>query len=303
MLKLISGVAFTAMSALIKALSVRYPVGQLVFVRSFFAMIPLLAWLFWIGQLSDAVRTKRPLSHLKRGMIGSTGMFLGFAALGLLPLSDAVAIGYAAPLIVVVLAVIVLGETVRVYRWSAVCFGFVGVLLMLSPHLSPRSLSAMTQGGPALGALFALGGALCSAMATIEVRKLTETEKTGAIVFYFMSMTSVLGLCTIILGWNWPRDGGDVALLVLIGVLGGIGQITMTSSYRHADASLIAPFDYAQMIWAVLLGWFVFGEFPLPVVLAGAGIVILSGLFVIWREQQLGLLRKGHREASPTMLK
>lgn len=301
-LKLISGVAFTAMSALIKAMSVRYPVGQLVFFRSSFALLPLLLWLVWIGQLAD-IRTTRPLAHLRRGVIGSTGMFLGFAALGLIALPDAVAIGYAAPLIVVVLAALILGETVRIYRWSAVAVGFVGVLLMLSPHMAPERLASIAQGGPALGALFALGGALCSAFATIEVRRLTESETTGAIVFFFMMMTSLLGLCTIAFGWTMPVGLLDWSTLVMIGVLGGIGQILMTVSYRHADASLIAPFEYMQMIWAVLLGWFVFGEFPVPVVISGAAIVILAGLFVIWRERQLGLLKSRQREAGPALLK
>jgi drug/metabolite transporter (DMT)-like permease len=299
------------MSALIKALSVRYPIGQLVFFRSAFALVPLVVWLAWIGHLSDAVRTTRPLGHMKRGVIGSTGMFCGFTALSYIPLPDAVAISYATPLIVVVLAALLLGETVRIYRWSAVALGFVGVLLMLSPHLAPERIAALGAAGaldgPALGAMFALAGAICSAGATVEVRRLTETETTGAIVFYFMMLTSLLGLATIALGWAMPRDGLDWSLLILIGVLGGIGQILMTQSYRYADASLIAPFEYLQMIWAVALGWFVFGEFPLPVVMAGAGIVVAAGLFVIWREQKLGLLkvksRTEARAASPTLSK
>jgi drug/metabolite transporter (DMT)-like permease len=306
-LKVAAGLAFTLMSALIKAMSVRYPIGQMVFFRSAFALAPLLVWLAWIGHLSDAVSTKRPLGHLKRGVIGSTGMFCGFTALSYIPLPDAVAISYATPLIVVVLAALLLGETVRVYRWSAVAIGFIGVLLMLSPHLSPERLAALgamgALDGAALGALFALAGAICSAGATIEVRRLTETETTGAIVFYFMLLTTALGLATIALGWAWPRDLADWSLLILIGVLGGIGQILMTQSYRYADASLIAPFEYVQMIWAVALGWFVFGDFPLPVVIAGAGIVIAAGLFVIWREQRLGLLKAKARAASPTASK
>jgi drug/metabolite transporter (DMT)-like permease len=302
-LKLISGLAFTCMSALIKAMSVRYPIGQLVFFRSSMALIPLLIWLAYLRHLSDAITTTRPLNHLKRGIIGSTGMFCGFAALSYIPLPDAVAISYATPLLVVVLAALVLGETVRIYRWSAVAIGIVGVALMLSPHLSPARLAEMTQGGPAIGAMFALSGALCSAAATIEVRKLTETETTGAIVFYFMMLTALLGLITIVLGWAMPQTLLDWAALIAIGILGGIGQIMMTQSYRYADASLIAPFEYTQMIWAVALGWFVFGDFPARIVLVGAGIVIAAGLFVLFREQQLGLLKAKVREAAPTLSK
>ena len=302
-LKLFSGLAFTCMAALIKAMSVRYPIGQMVFFRSSLALIPLLIWLGYLRHLSDAVTTKRPWNHLKRGIIGSTGMFCGFSALSYIPLPDAVAISYATPLIVVVLAALVLGETVRVYRWSAVVIGIIGVGFMLSPHLSPARLAEMMRGGPAIGAIFALMGALCSAAANIEVRKLTDTETTGAIVFYFMMLTTALGLSTIVLGWNMPQTGFDWSALVMIGILGGIGQILMTQSYRYAEASLIAPFEYMQMIWAILLGWFVFGDFPATVVLIGAAIVISAGIFVIFREQQLGLLKSKVREAAPTLSK
>src|SRR6478752_977328 len=123
------------MSAGIKAIAARYPTGELVFVRSFFALIPLLLWLGWRGEIPAALKTKNLRGHFKRGVIGSTGMFCGFVALSFLPLPDAVALGYAAPLAVVVLAALVLKERVRIYRWSAVTIGFIGVLIMLSPHL------------------------------------------------------------------------------------------------------------------------------------------------------------------------
>src|SRR5829696_8639649 len=145
--------------------------------------------------------------------------------------SDAVAIGYASPLMVVVLAALILHEKVRAYRWSAVAIGFVGVLIMLMPHLSGGALAAGLAGGPAVGAMFALLGAVCSAGATIQVRRLLATERTGAIVLYFSLMTTVLGLATIVLGWRVPT-AGEFALLVVIGILGGIGQILLTQSYR-----------------------------------------------------------------------
>ncbi|MGL4727909.1 MAG: DMT family transporter [Bosea sp. (in: a-proteobacteria)] len=301
-LKLLSALAFTMMSAGARAVSSRYPVGEIIFCRSFFAMIPLLAWLAWRGDLANAIRTKNPKAHLKRGVIGSCGMFTGFWALALLPLPDAVAFSYATPLIVVVLAALFLKEKVRAYRWSAVGIGFAGVLVMLSPHLasSPAAASTSAQviGGLSLGVIVALTAATFSALATIEVRTLTHTESTGAIVFYFMALTSILGLLTIFLGWNWPTLQ-DALLLVAIGIMGGLGQILLTQSYRHGDASLIAPFEYTTMIWAVLLGWFLFGEWPANAVFIGAGLVILSGIFVIWREHKLGLLRPEAQSAGP----
>jgi drug/metabolite transporter (DMT)-like permease len=296
-LKLLSALAFTLMSAAIKHMSSRYPTGELVFFRSFFALIPLLIWLAWRSELPGALKTRNLRGHLKRGVIGSTGMFCGFAALQFLPLSDAVALGYAAPLGVVVLAALVLKERVRIYRWSAVTVGFVGVLIMLSPHLSGGALSKGLQAGPALGAALGLAGAFCSAFASIEVRLLTKTESTGAIVFYFMLLTSALGLITLAFGWRMP-DLTEAAMLVAIGVLGGFGQILLVQAYRFGDASLIAPFEYSTMIWAVLIGWFVFGEWPVWTILVGATIVIASGIYVILREQRLGVLKREQREIS-----
>ena len=147
--------------------------------------------------------------------------------------------------------------------------------------------------------MLGLAGACCSAFASIEVRLLTRTEKTGAIVFYFMLMTSLLGLSTIVLGWPMP-DARDALMMVLIGILGGLGQILLVQAYRYGDASLIAPFEYSTMIWAMAIGWFWFGEWPVSTILIGAAIVIASGIYVILREQQLGLLKREQREIGST---
>jgi drug/metabolite transporter (DMT)-like permease len=289
-LKVLSALAFTIMSAGIKQVSADYPTGEIVFFRSAFAIVPLLTWLGWQGDLINAIRTSNVRGHLLRGIISSCGMFAGFVALAYLPLSDAIAIGYASPLIVVVLAALVLKETVWAYRWTAVAVGFAGVLIMLMPHLSGGAFSQGFGGGPLVGVLFALLGAVCSAGATIQVRRLLATERTGAIVLYFSLITTALGFVTIVLGWRMP-GAADFALLVFIGVLGGIGQILLTQSFRYADASLVAPFEYTTMLWAFLIGWFVFGQAPQAAVVSGAAIVTAAGLFVLWREDKLGLAR------------
>jgi drug/metabolite transporter (DMT)-like permease len=261
-----------------------------VFFRSAFALVPLLAWLSWRGDLINAVRTDDLKGHLLRGIISTSGMFAGFIALSYLPLSDAVAIGYASPLITVVLAALILKETVRAYRWSAVVVGFVGVIIMLLPHLNGSIVAQGLAGGAGVGALFALFAACCSAGATIQIRRLMVRERTGAIVFYFSLLTTFMGLMTIVLGWRMP-DLADAVLLVVIGILGGIGQILLTLSYRHADTSVIAPFEYTTMLWAVLIGWFAFSQLPQATVVAGGLIVAAAGCFVLWRERQLGLQR------------
>ena len=289
-LKIASALAFTLMSAGVKLVAERYPIGEVVFFRSAFALVPLLAWLSWRGDLINAVRTDDLKGHLLRGIISTSGMFAGFIALSYLPLSDAVAIGYASPLITVVLAALILKETVRAYRWSAVVVGFVGVIIMLLPHLNGSIVAQGLAGGAGIGALFALFAACCSAGATIQIRRLMVRERTGAIVFYFSLLTTFMGLMTIVLGWRMP-DLADAVLLVVIGILGGIGQILLTLSYRHADTSVIAPFEYTTMLWAVLIGWFAFSQLPQATVVAGGLIVAAAGCFVLWRERQLGLQR------------
>lgn len=286
--KILSALVFTLMSASVKFLGPDYPTGQLVFFRSAFAIAPLLIWLTWRGDLISAIRTRNPGGHVLRSVIGTTGMFCGFAALSLLPLSDATAIGYAAPLVTVVLAALILKEQVRAYRWGAVVVGFLGVVIMLSPHLGLPLPAKGLSGGAALGALFGLAGACCAAGATIQIRRLTATERTGAIVLYFSLLSAAIGLATAALGWKTPTPR-DFLVLALIGFLGGVGQILLTQSYRYADASLVAPFEYTTMIWAILIGFLAFGQMPNEAVIVGAAIVALAGMFVLWRERQAGL--------------
>nr|WP_246736130.1 DMT family transporter [Enterovirga sp. DB1703] len=295
-LKVLSALAFTLMSAGIKWVGPDFPTGQIVFFRSAFALVPLLVWLSLRGDLLASVRTNDLRSHIMRGLMGSCAMFAGFVSLAYLPLSDSVVIGYLSPLLTVVLAALFLGETVRLYRWTAVAAGFVGVVIMVSPHLGGASLSGNMQ-ATTIGVAFGLLGACCAAGATIQVRKLTSRESTGAIVLYFTLLTTALGASTVVLGWKVP-SASQFGLLVTIGILGGIGQILMTQSYRYADASLIAPFDYTTMIWAFLLGWFLFGQLPSTAVVAGGVIVAAAGLFVIWRERRLGLERAKEMETS-----
>jgi drug/metabolite transporter (DMT)-like permease len=305
-LKVISTLCFTLMAACVKWLGLGHtsaqlpPVGQVVFFRSFFALLPVLIWIVWLGQMQEAVVTKRLSGHLRRSLVGVCGMFLGFAGLALLPLADATVISYASPLIVVMLAAFLLKERVRIYRWTAVLFGFAGVMVAMSPHLSV--IGGQSVSG--YGALLAFGGAVMAAFAMIEVRKLTATETTAAIVLYFSVFSSLIGLLTLPLGWlvpqlawHWPNSH-DAFILVLVGVFGGLGQITLTAAYRRADTSVIAPFEYVSIIWAMSVGYFAFGQLPERMVLIGSAIVVAAGLFVIFRENQLGIERKRQLEAS-----
>ncbi|MEM1272201.1 MAG: DMT family transporter [Pseudomonadota bacterium] len=283
---------FVAMAALIKATSDQVPPGQAVFFRSIFAIPVIMGWLLWRQELRTGLRTQNPMGHLWRGLIGTSAMGLGFAALGLLPLPEVTAIGYAAPLLVVVFAAMFLGERVRFFRLSMVFIGMVGVLIVLAPRLQVDPSTAGTA--QTLGALLTLMGATFAALAHVFVRRLTQTESTSAIVFYFSVTASCLSLITVPWGWEWP-DPGVLVLLVCAGVLGGIGQILLTSSYRSADASLIAPFDYTSMLIAIAVGYVVFDEVPTLQMLVGAAIIISAGIAIILRERRLGLERSRQR--------
>ena len=291
-LVLAATLVFTIMGALVRYLGQVVPLGEIVFSRSFFALIPLLAFLAWRQELTTALRVNSLFAHVSRSLTGVAGMFMNFAALALLPLADATAIGFAAPIFSVVLAALILGEVVRIRRWTAVGVGFIGVLVMLSPYLGSGALDA----GATLGAFLALAGAFTVAGAMTQVRHLSRTETTGSLVFYFSVICCFCGLATLPWGWIVPTPR-EFALMVAMGLLGGVGQILITESYRHASAAVLAPFAYSAMIYSIVIGYVWFTEVPETVVLAGAAIVIAAGLFVIWRERKLGLDRTEEKRA------
>ena len=298
LLKLLSALLFAFLSALVRyAGEAQVPLGQVVFFRSAFAILPVVLIYAWRRELAAAVRTRRPFGHVGRGLISVAGMFLNFAALARLPLVDATAISFAAPLMTVAFAALFLGERVRVYRWSAVAVGFVGVVVMLWPYLN---LTQYAVGGSAsaaatVGALCALLATVTNAASVIQTRRLTETETTSSIVFYFSLICAIAGLATLPFGWVWP-SAPVLAALVTAGIAGGLAHIVQTESYRYAPASLVAPIDYTTMIWAFLLGYVLFGELPTIYIFVGGAIVTASGIFVIWRERQLGLRRERESE-------
>ncbi len=279
-LKVASTVVFAVMVALIKSVGLAVPPGEAVFFRSFFALLPVLGVLWWRGETGAGLKTSRPFAHIVRSFFGVTAMILWFGGLQRLPLPDALAISYAAPLITVALAAIVLGEIVRYDRWIAVAVGFVGVLVTLSPHLElDHQFSGDSQ---SIGAMMSFTSALFMALAGIQIRRLTATEPTGAIVVYFSIGSALFALLTLPFGWVIPSPR-DTLLLVLAGLLGGIGQLMLTQSYRYAPASTIAPLEYASMLWAMVIGNWFFNEMPGTRVLIGSMIVVGAGLAIVWR--------------------
>jgi drug/metabolite transporter (DMT)-like permease len=288
-LKVASALIFAVMAVLVRHLGTAYPVGQVVFFRSAFAIVPVIVIYALRRELEAAVRMGRPFGHAGRGLTAIGGMFCNFSALARLPIVDATALSFVAPLITVAMAALLLGERVRIYRWSAVGIGFAGMLVMLAPHLDLAG-SSLVSAGEAVGAFFGLSGACFNAASVVQTRHLTKSESTSSIVFYFSLICALAGLATLPLGWNVPSTA-ELAELVGIGICGGLGHIVLTESYRHAPASLVAPFDYTSMLWALALGYLAFGELPTALGCLGGAIIVAAGLFVIWRERQLGLGR------------
>jgi drug/metabolite transporter (DMT)-like permease len=298
LLKLASAFMFAVMQALVRSVGDTIPVGEVVFFRSAFAVIPVVVIYALRRELAAAVHTTRLTGHAVRGLVGLAGMFFNFGALARLPLAEVTAISFASPLATVALAALMLKERVRVYRWSAVGVGFLGVLVMLAPHLEPGRLASHTPAETA-GAILALSAAVFNAGAVIQTRRLTDTETTSSIVLYFSLVCAIGGLLTLPFGWVVPARGELIALIG-IGLLGGAGHLLLTEGYRYAPASVIAPFDYTAILFSFLLGFWMFGEVPTRLVVVGAAIVVAAGLFVLWRERQLGLKRAREAEGPPS---
>ncbi|WP_300033346.1 DMT family transporter [uncultured Roseobacter sp.] len=306
-LKLGAVFLFMVMAAIIKAVSEEVPPGQAVFFRSFFAIPVITLWLWQRGQLRYGLVPSNLMGHVWRGLFGTSAMGLTFAGLGLLPLPEVTAIGYATPIFAVIFAAIFLGERIRLIRLSAVGLGLIGVLIVIAPRLSVGA-DAMSAAATA-GALMVLIASVLRALVQIHVRRLVQTDHTAAIVFYFSVTASCLALLTLPVGvifdhpalvWVMP-PAWVVWLLISAGLVGGVAQIMVTSSYRFGGASMLAPFDYASMIFAGLIGYVVFDELPTGPIVLGAALVTAGGILIIWRERQLGMDRsKSKPNQTPT---
>lgn len=295
-LKVLSVCCFVVMATLLKATET-VPAGELVFFRCFFAILPVVFYLAWRRQLTSALHTRNPWGHVLRAFIGVSAMGLGFFALTRLPLPETTAISYATPLLIVVFSALLLKERVHVFRWTAVLVGLVGVVIILWPRLTVFSGGDALGDSATVGAIACFVAAIFSAFAMMQVRKLVQTERTEAIVIYFFICATLLSLLTIPFGWVWP-DPGQWLLLIVAGFAGGIGQLLLTSCYRYADMSVIAPFEYVSLILTIILGLVVFAEVPTLSMVFGATIIVASGIAVILREHYLGLDRVKAREAN-----
>lgn len=285
-LKILPLFLVTVMLTVIKTIE-GLPLLELVFFRSFLAFLPLALWFALRGQLLASLRTRRPFGHLLRGLLSLVTVSMTFLAARSLPLPEAVTLQYTQPLFVVALSALLLGEAVRGFRWVAVGVGFCGALVITWPKLT-----LLQAGGSVLsqteliGAMAALTAALTLALNMLLIRQLVQTEKSTTITLWLGIYVSGMLLLTAPFGWVMP-NAGQLGLLVLVGFLGIGVQILLNESLRAAPPSTAAPFEYTSMIFAIGLGFIVFGDIPDVTTLVGGAILVVAGLMILWRERQL----------------
>lgn len=245
-------------------------------------ILPLLAlWALTHGGLS-MFRTHRLGVHARRAAMGLTGMVFNFGGMIFLPMAEATTINLSVPIFAVIFAALFLREPTGPARWSAVVAGFVGVLIVLNPT---SMLAGGISGDHALGTLIALGGAIMTALVTIQVRDLGRTESATAIVFWFSLFSLVpLGLA---LPFVITAHSAHVwTLLIGLGLLGAVAQMSLTGALRLAPVAVVTPMDYSSLLWSIACGWWLFGTTPADTTWAGAPLIVASGLFIAWREHR-----------------
>ena len=274
MLRVAAMCCMASLAALVKWCSGKgVPVLEIIFFRNAFAFVPVLIYI-WRTSGFEVLKTRRPVGHLTRSVVGLTGMVCGFTAVSLLPLTQSTALSFSSPLFMTALSALILREPVGRHRWAAVAVGFLGVVIMVHPD--PAHFAG-------IGVVFALVGALAAAGAMTAIREISRTEPGPTIVFYFTLAGTALGLASLPFGWVVP-DPLTLTLLIGGGLLGGVGQLLLTEALRHATVAVIAPFDYTQLVWASLIGFVVWQEVPQFLTWVGALVVAGSGIYVLWRE-------------------
>ena len=279
-LRLVATLFFALMSLSVRLASVEAPTGQIVFWRSAVALVLIVIYLAWRGQLPGGLKTSRPMGHLMRSLLGGAAMFFSFISLAHLPLVLATALGFLAPLLVVPAAILFLKERPGWIVIAASIAGFAGVIVMLWPAFKGPALDRSTLIGVSAG----IAMAVVTAAAKVQIKALTATEAPGAIAFYFALVCSILGLLTWPFGWASPTHAALLAL-VASGLFGGLAHIAMTEGLARAPASTLAPFEYTALIWAIIFDVVIFALLPTAHGLFGALLIVLAAMAVSFSDR------------------
>jgi drug/metabolite transporter (DMT)-like permease len=279
---------FTIMSALIKGLSDNIHFIETMFFRSAFAL-PVMFVIAARGRDWGLLRTRRFPAHIVRAFTGTMAQGCSFYALTVLPLAEQTALTYTTPLFVTLLSIPFLGERVGIHRWSAVLLGFAGIMVIALGDGAFQG-SAPSQ-VVAIGMAVAVGQGVWSAATTLLVRSLSATESSATIVLWQSLLMTAFTLVALPFFWTTPSLF-ELLLLVLVGLIGGVAQIMLTEAYASAQVSALGPYSYTSILWSVAIGWVVFADAPGWSTLAGAGLIVASGLYILHRELRRARLRR-----------
>lgn len=286
-LRLLAMLSLSLMFVLVKRIDAAgIHIVESLFWRQAIVLPMLVGWALTRGGLA-IYRTRRIGTHARRAMMGLTGMALNFGGMIFLPMAEATTINLSVPIFAVIFAALFLREPTGWQRWSAVLVGFLGVLLVLNPT---TLVAQGFTGHHGLGTLIALGGAVMTALITIQVRDLARTESPMTIVFWF-SLISMLPLGLALPFVMTAHGAGEWALLIGLGLLGAVVQLSLTGALRLAPVAVVTPMDYSSLLWSIACGWFFFGTLPAETTWVGAPLIVASGLFIAWREHRLHIER------------
>ena len=276
---------FAAASAASKWLVAIYPVGEVLFLRSLSSLIACAAVMLPVTGLS-VFATRRPRDHLARGLSQSISQLCLVLAFSLMPLAGAVAINFSSPLFAALVSILWLKEPAGLVRGSALLIGFFGVLIVTDPGANSLTL----------GALFALINAVMYGTVTVAVRGMTRTESANTLVIWQLVVLAFFHSFLLIFGWRWPTPL-DAAMLFGTGFTNAVGQWFWTKALHLAPAAVVTPFYYLMLVWALLIGFVVWGDIPSASLLIGSAIVVATGLFLFLREARLQRSLLRHRSA------
>lgn len=274
-LMLLAMAALSVMDATMKKLVGHYSPIQVAALRGIVSLPFVVAWVYWRERNFATLLEVRWGWHFARGLLAILMLTSFIYAISGMPLSEAYALFFIAPLLITALSVPLLKESVGPRRWLAVIVGFVGVLIILRPGYVALSLTTAAV----------LVGAICYALNAISVRILGRSDSTAAMSFWFIAMVAVGATLLALPNWQ-PVRVADAGWLIAMGVTGALGQLFITEAFKSAPVSVVAPFEYSSLFWGLLLDLLLWGELPGPIVYAGAAVIVGSGLYLIRRERK-----------------
>ncbi len=283
LLMLLSTLGFSLMHALIRYVSADLHPLQIAFFRNTFGFLVILPWFLRYGLAP--LKTQRLGLHAFRAVLNVTAMFAYFTALSLTPIAQVTALAFSAPIFAALLGVLLLGEVVHLRRWSAIALGFAGTLIILRPGFETIDT----------GSWLTLLSAVLWASTLIVIRVLGRTESSVTITTYMTVFMTLLSVVPALLVWRDPT-GEQWFWLVVIGVLGTLGQLAVAQSLKEAETGLVMPFDFCKLIWVAILGYLMFAEVPGPFVWLGGAVIFAASTYIAYRENQVARAEAAERK-------